>query len=150
MIISCPSCRKKFQIDASLIPIEGRDLQCGSCDHVWFFKNIETPKKKINKDSEILKTKDIDINEKISEEDFKKKKKHLETEINEIQKRKNTFGFSQFFSLIIVLGISLIGLILILDTFKSPLSNIYPDLELLLFNLFETFKDIYLFIKDLR
>ena len=39
MIISCPSCKKKFEIDANLIPIEGRNLQCGSCLNVWFYKN---------------------------------------------------------------------------------------------------------------
>ena len=38
MIISCPSCKKKFDIDANLIPKEGRNLQCGSCLNVWFYK----------------------------------------------------------------------------------------------------------------
>ena len=38
MIISCPSCKKKFEIDVNLIPKEGRNLQCGSCNHVWFYK----------------------------------------------------------------------------------------------------------------
>ena len=38
MIITCPNCSKKFQIDGTLVPQEGRDLQCGSCKHVWFFK----------------------------------------------------------------------------------------------------------------
>jgi predicted Zn finger-like uncharacterized protein len=38
MIISCPNCNKQFKINASLIPDNGRDLKCGSCDHVWFYK----------------------------------------------------------------------------------------------------------------
>ena len=38
MIITCPACEKKFQIDATLIPNEGRTLQCGSCGHQWFYK----------------------------------------------------------------------------------------------------------------
>ena len=38
MIITCPSCNKKFNVDASLIPQEGRTLQCGFCEHKWFFK----------------------------------------------------------------------------------------------------------------
>ena len=37
MIISCPNCNKQFKINASLIPDNGRDLKCGSCDHVWFY-----------------------------------------------------------------------------------------------------------------
>ena len=41
MIITCPSCKKKFEIDAALIPDEGRTLKCGSCDHVWFYKKGE-------------------------------------------------------------------------------------------------------------
>ena len=38
MIINCPNCNKRFKINTSLIPVEGRDLKCGSCDHVWFYK----------------------------------------------------------------------------------------------------------------
>ena len=38
MIITCPCEKKQFQIDSSLIPQEGRELQCGSCERVWFYK----------------------------------------------------------------------------------------------------------------
>ena len=38
MIITCPDCEKKFQIDPALVPEKGRDLQCGSCNHAWFYK----------------------------------------------------------------------------------------------------------------
>ena len=38
MIITCPCEKKQFKIDSSLIPQEGRELQCGSCERVWFFK----------------------------------------------------------------------------------------------------------------
>ena len=41
MIITCPCGEKKFEIDAALIPNEGRTLKCGSCDHVWFYKKEE-------------------------------------------------------------------------------------------------------------
>ena len=37
MIIDCPWCKKKFEIDPSLIPEKGRLLQCGSCEQTWFF-----------------------------------------------------------------------------------------------------------------
>ena len=40
MIIACPSCKKKFEVEASLIPDEGKLLQCGSCKNKWFFKKI--------------------------------------------------------------------------------------------------------------
>ena len=47
MIISCEACNKKFEIDSNLIPSEGRTLQCGSCEHQWFFKKKVEKKKKI-------------------------------------------------------------------------------------------------------
>ena len=45
--------------------------------------------------------------------------------------------------------ISFVALIIVLDTFKSPLDDKFPGLELLLYNLFETIKDIFLFNKNL-
>ena len=41
MIIVCPSCRKKFDVDENLIPEKGRLLKCGSCDQTWFFNKNE-------------------------------------------------------------------------------------------------------------
>ena len=38
MIISCYQCHKKFEIDSNLIPKDGRLLECGSCNHKWFYK----------------------------------------------------------------------------------------------------------------
>ena len=38
MIITCPSCQKKFELDDNLLPENGRTLQCGSCNYKWFFK----------------------------------------------------------------------------------------------------------------
>ena len=50
MIITCPNCNKQFKIDNSLISDEGRDLQCGSCNHIWFY-NIQ------EKNNEVLELK---------------------------------------------------------------------------------------------
>ena len=38
MIISCSNCNKQFKINPSLIPDNGRDVKCGSCNHIWFYK----------------------------------------------------------------------------------------------------------------
>ena len=38
MIIECINCSKKFDVNSELIPSEGRTIQCGSCNHIWFFK----------------------------------------------------------------------------------------------------------------
>ena len=48
MIIACPKCKKKFDIEDSLIPEKGRLLQCSSCDNKWFFKKTIEVRKKLN------------------------------------------------------------------------------------------------------
>ncbi|MDC3184483.1 zinc-ribbon domain-containing protein [Candidatus Pelagibacter sp.] len=162
MIITCPSCKKKFNIDINLIPAEGRNLQCGSCDRVWFYKKedpIPEPLQinenisiKGNEDSNNLndnKSNDQEIKRPVEEN--KKTKSELsaikETESKpELVKKTQS---SKFFSYLIVFIISLGGLIILLDTLKTPLINIFPGLEVLLFNLYETLKDIKLFIIDL-
>ena len=50
---------------------------------------------------------------------------------------------------ILVFVISVISLIVLLDTFKYPISLILPDIEFILESLYETLRDILLFIQDL-
>ena len=45
--------------------------------------------------------------------------------------------------------ISFIALIIILDTFNVYLKNIFPEIENMLQNFYETLKDIFLFLNDL-
>ena len=159
MIITCPNCNKQFKIDNSLIPDEGRDLQCGSCNHVWFYK-IEEKNNEVLKLNEEIVSKDVETKAEKKEEIIIEKKKQpqekIKTEINnkktekvkENQKNIKNKG-SKFFSYLIVLIISFIGLIILLDTLKNPLINVFPEIEIILFNLFETLQDIQLFIIDL-
>ncbi len=162
MIITCPSCKKKFNIDINLIPSEGRDLQCGSCEHIWFYKKHEPISEplQINEDIAIKEKEDsVKLNDDKSKdqlikqpvEENKKSKSELST-IKETESKPgliNKTQSSKFFSYLIVFIISLGALIILLDTLKTPLINIFPGLEVLLFNLFETLKDIKLFIIDL-
>mgnify|MGYP001268648594 CR=1 FL=1 len=157
MIITCPCKKKKFEIDAALIPEEGRNLKCGSCEHVWFFKkDLNNLKEKLeiqkNEETQIIKdqpTADTKVAIKpISAKNNLNKTSKKKSEIVKYQHKKK-FGFSTFLSYIIVAIISFCALIILRDTFKSPLYNIFPDLELILYSLFETLKDIQLFIKDL-
>ena len=62
---------------------------------------------------------------------------------------KSSFNITKFFSYILVSIISFVALIILIDTFKSVLYVVFPGLELMIFSLFETLKDIQLFIKDL-
>ena len=154
MIIECPCKKKKFDIDTNLIPAKGRNLQCGSCDRVWFYKKedpIPEPMQ-INEDIDKLnndKSKDQLIKQAVEENEKAKSKlstiNENEKKSEEIKKTKS----SKFFSYLIVFIISLGALIILLDTLKTPLINIFPGLEVLLFNLYETLKDIKLFIIDL-
>ena len=164
MIITCPNCNKKFKIDNSLIPDEGRNLKCGSCNHVWLYK-IEEENSKILKlkeeiDSSETETKVDKNNEEIVEN--KKPLTKIKTEINSqkkdinIENQKKTKVFkntentgNMFFSYLIVFIISCVALVILLDTLKNPLINVFPGLEIILFNLFETLQDIKLFIIDL-
>ena len=164
MIITCPNCNKQFKIDNSLIPDEGRDLQCGSCNHVWFYniqeKNNEVLELKQEIISEDIETKAENKEDKIEEKqqqeeiikteiNNKKKEKNSEKQKNTTTLKKTENKGSKFFSYLIVFIISFVALIILLDTLKTPLINVFPGLEIILFNLFETLQDIKLFIIDL-
>ena len=148
MIIECIKCPKKFEVNSDLIPSDGRTIQCGSCGHVWFFKKqkIDFKKDNIKKDITEIPKKDPKIKtDKVEKIDriINKKNKAL------IEYKKSSFTFLKFLRYIIVFVLSFGGLFLVLDTFKIPLSNFFPELELILFNLYEIFKDIFLFLEDL-
>lgn len=36
MRLVCPNCSAQYEVDASMIPEEGRDVQCSNCGHTWF------------------------------------------------------------------------------------------------------------------
>ena len=36
MRLICPNCSAQYEIDATMIPDEGRDVQCSNCGHTWF------------------------------------------------------------------------------------------------------------------
>ena len=162
MIIECPCKKKKFNIDINLIPAEGRNLQCGSCDRIWFYKKeeLKSEPSQVNEDIAIKEKEDSD---KLNDDKYKhqlikqpleeneKAKSKLST-INETEKKSKEIKktkSSKFFSYLIVFIISLGALIILLDTLKTPLINIFPGLEVLLYNLYETLKDVKLFIIDL-
>ena len=155
MIISCPCGKKNFEIDANLIPSEGRNLQCGSCSRVWFYKfeqnvsdlriqdTIKDFHEDVNKE-EILTDVNKDIPNNKKDNVGKQKDKALVK-----YEKKTKLGLLNFVGYFFVLILSFVALLIILDTFEPLLLTIFPNLELILFNFFETLLDIYLFIKDL-
>ena len=164
MIITCPNCNKQFKIDISLIPDEGRDLQCGSCNHIWFYKTQDKNNEALELKQEIvsddIETKIENKEDKIEgkeqpeeiikpETNNKKKEKNSEKQKNTTTHKIEENKRSKFFSYLIVFIISFTALIILLDTLKTPLINVFPGLEIILFNLLETLQDIKLFIIDL-
>ena len=152
MIITCVQCHKKFEIESSLIPEQGRLLQCSSCHHKWFYKNdiLEETKVVLKKqdtknkknDPTIGEISNIEVSEELATSKEKKRKhsyKPTKTENKKIS----------FLSIILVFIISIAALIVLLDTFKSPVNLMIPNIEFILDSLYETIKDILLFIQDL-
>ena len=142
MIITCPSCNKKFEVDASLIPMEGKLLQCGSCNHKWFFekKVKKEVKKPLVKETEIIDKNVPDNTEKLITE---AEKAIHNTEKNSTKNKINILSF------LVVLIITFVALVILLDTFKNSINLLIPGFDLILNNLYETLKDIILFIKDI-
>ena len=162
MIINCINCSKKFEVKSSLIPENGRTIQCGSCNHVWFYKPLINSQKNEttsdinenqndNEDDISLINNELDQNYDNQEEKeiFNTNERLLSDTIEDKNNIKRSSRISKFLSYLLVSIISFIALIIVLDTFKSPLSNTIPGLEKFLYNLFETLKDLYLFIKNL-
>jgi|TARA_X000000368_G_scaffold300243_1_gene239212 hypothetical protein len=144
MIITCPCNKKEFEVDASLIPTEGKLLQCGACDRKWFFqKEVEIKEKE-------LPIERISIEDKIQE--IPKKTEDIIVEAENTKKdiaiKKNIPKVS-FLNKLLIIFISFIALIVLLDTFKTQIMIFLPGFDFVLESLYETLKDIFLFISDL-
>ena len=169
MIITCNNCNKKFDIDSTLIPDKGRLLQCASCNHKWFFKKEVLEKKisPINEDTSIDNVNIFDQNNssindeenasdapnnKVEVDLDEETKEKIETNIDE-SPQENTKPKKQknfkILNIFVVTMISFIAFIIIVDTFKYPIGKIVPNVEFILYNLYESIKDITLFIRDL-
>ena len=157
MIITCENCDKNFEINSDLIPKNGRLLECSSCNHQWFFKN-QVQKKIIpilndNKDftettkpfkkKEILKNKQ-NLNKDLND-NYIDQNNEIRSDYDDKKKKKKY----KILNITIVFIISFVALIILLDTFKFSLSKIMPNIEFLLYNLYESIKDIKLFFNDL-
>ena len=176
MIIKCNNCNKNFDIDSGLIPENGRLLQCNVCDHKWFFKkeikeksvlipkikdivDETTPLKedlaKVETESsntiELLDraTDNVPVIEKITIQNNNETEEVLrEDDVPDIKKSANKKNYN-ILSLTIVFIISFIAIIIVLDTFQKPIGMFVPNIEFILYNLYETINDIVLFLSDL-
>ena len=162
MIIECPACSKKFNIDEKLIPNEGRLLKCGNCEHTWFFKKEE----KIILESETKKISQIEENKpeidiEPVKEPIKQKKKIRKTISKKSSSNKSTSKElvsidkssisreNNIIKKIFLIFISIIAFILLIDTFKNQISPIFPGIVQMSDSLYLVINDLKLFIKDL-
>ena len=152
MIITCPRCQKSFNINDKLIPIKGRLVKCGACDHTWFFKpseNIEkkqdtaTPNTIIKEEEnrEFIRVKQNKEAIKPKVDKTKENKKYLPA-----IKREKSKNFSKLF---LVFLITIIAIVILIDTFKVPLGYIIPNINFYLDNLYQSLIDIKLFTINL-
>ena len=162
MIIECPACSKKFNIDEKLIPDGGRLLKCGNCDHTWFYKKeenlkLETETIKINEieenKSEInIEPVDVPIKQtkKLRKKISKKSstKESTSKELVSIDK-SSVSRENNIIKKIFLIIISIIAFILLIDTFKNQISVIFPGIVQMSDSLYLVINDLKLFIKDL-
>ena len=169
MIITCNNCNKNFDLDSNLIPEKGRLLQCNSCDHKWFFKKEVLEKEispinddtsidninifdqnnsSINDEESLLNTPNDEVEVDLEEETKEKIEINIDKSPQENTKPKKQNNF-KIFNIFVVIIISFVAFIIIVDTFKYPIGKIVPNVEFILYNLYESIKDISLFIRDL-
>ena len=162
MIIECPACSKKFNIDEKLIPNEGRLLKCGNCEHTWFYKKEEkikledgtTNTSQIEENKSEINIKPIEkpikqtkkIRKKISKKSSTKES--TSKELVSIDKR-SVSRENNIIKKIFLIIISIIAFILLLDTFKNQISLIFPGVLKMSNSLYLVINDLKLFIKDL-
>ena len=154
MEISCDKCNKVFIVDKNLIPYNGRLVQCSNCKNEWFFKPTSILAQTLSQDENYN-------NDKITGYDDEKETLSFISKDNPDQVSSNIKKYGnkstikkkrkllQYLKYLVVFIISFIALIIILDTFNAYLKNIFPGIENMLQNFYETLKDISLFLNDL-
>ena len=149
MIVSCPYCKKKFNLDLSLIPEEGRLLQCGTCDHKWHYslpQDTKTSNENISPNVTESKIDNDYVNNEVETKNDIVNEIKQSINNNSIEKKQNNISILSILSLSIV---SFLALIILLDTFKYQIEIIIPNFNSYLTNLYVTINDIYLFLIDL-
>ena len=162
MIIECPACSKKFNIDEKLIPDDGRLLKCGNCDHTWFYKKednlkLETETIKVNEIEENKSEINIEPVEKTIKQTKKIRKKISKKSLTKESTSKELVSIDKssisrennIIKKIFLIIISIIAFILLLDTFKNQISIIFPGIINMSDSLYLVINDLKLFIKDL-
>ena len=157
-LLQCAGCNhkwffKKEILEKTVSPI----VEDIDSDNVNVFdQNNTTNNEEINPSDPSKEQIEIDtveeLNEKIEIYNKEELEKNIEVNINEdipvISKPKKPKKFKILNSFIVAI-ISFVAFIILVDTFKYPIGKIVPNIEFILYNLYESIKDISLFITDL-
>ena len=152
MIISCEKCNKKFELADNLIPSTGRFLQCGSCSYQWHYipkskiELVDGVKDNVKTSDQVKKSLQKPIKKRIKKHKTLAKQNIHQSYSEELVTKKRKIGFFKF---ILVTIISLVALVILLDTFKLQLLSVIPNINFYLVSLYDTLKDIFLFFTDL-
>ena len=157
-LLQCASCDhkwffKKEVLENTVSPIV-EDIDNDNVN--IFVQNNLSNKDEINPSNLQKEEIDVDTEEKLDEKIEVNKEEELKNKIdaninesttaNSIQKKQKNFKILNIF---IVAIISFVAFMIIVDTFKYPIGKIVPNIEFILYNLYESIKDISLFIRDL-
>ena len=157
-LLQCASCDHKWffknEVLENTVNLIGKDIDNVGVD--IFDQNklsnndeinpLNIPKKVAEVDTEEEIGKEIEINSQEEPEKITEVNKDENTAANIKPKNIKKFKILNF---IIVAIISFVAFIIIVDTFKYPIGQVVPNIEIILYNLYESFKDISLFIRDL-
>ena len=157
-LLQCASCDhkwffKKEVLENDVSPI----VENIDTDNVNIFaQNNLSNNDEINPSDPLNEEVDVDTEEKpdekieVNNEEEPKNKIDVNINVNTTAKvkpkKQKNFKILNIF---IVAIISFVAFIIIVDTFKYPIGKIIPNIEFILYNLYESIKDITLFISDL-
>ena len=157
-LLQCASCNhkwffKKEILENTVSPIV-EDIDNDNVnvfDQNNFTNNDEINPSDISKEQVEIDTVE-ELVEKIEVNNEEEPKNKIDANINDSTttnakpKKQKNFKILNIF---IVAIISSVAFIIIVDTFKYPIGKIVPNIEFILYNLYESIKDISLFIRDL-
>ena len=157
-LLQCASCDHKWffknEVLENTVNLIVKDIDTISDD--IFDQNKPSNNDEINPSNIPKELVEVDTEEEIGKEiEFKSEEepekitgvnKDENTLVNSKPKKKKNF---KILNLIIVAIISFVAIIIIVDTFKYPIGQVVPNIEIILYNLYESIKDISLFIRDL-
>ncbi len=157
-LLQCSSCDhkwffKKEVLENAVNPIV-EDIDNDNIN--IFVQNNPSNNDEINPSDLLNDEVDIDTEEKLDEKievnNEEEPKNKIDANIIEsttaIAKPKKQKNF-KILNIFIVAIISFVAFIIIVDTFKYPIGKIVPNIEFILYNLYESIRDISLFISDL-